>query len=295
MPKEIKLPINIPNIIYKEEKIIFDNYLLHDSQNAKGDFKKYVEQFIRTNGNPVAPDKMTVPTVYNNKERFQRNNWIYNSNNYRIDNHNNDSILTYYLGNPECKLNYEKIKTMNTLHPDWNHQNNQGNAAIHFIASRGFSYFLDKMIVDFPLNLNLKNKNQDYYTFLLLQPSDKRFDYSFSLYQLEWNWWTLPKPSSKKFDAIFIEKHFKNNPQHFEKASMEKLLELKTNLELIKDINFNRIKYNKNNQTQSLTDKQISQQIIADFKGIDDILHFHYLKKVTVKKQQEIKTKKNKI
>lgn len=276
----------------EEEKQLFIDHFLLKGDEVKKQFRDYLENFIKTNGVEVA-ENLKKPSAYKGSEpinQLQRNNWAYDSHHMLWDKYSRDNVLTHILPtfipdtNSALSHNgylhfFETLTNINKLHPNWNHKNKEGNTALHIIANKGQLYLANKLIEDFDINIDIKNKNGDYYTFMYLKPEAHH--------------------QNRVIRVDLIKQVFEQNAHHFDNISMDKLIELKGNVEILKEID---LKNRQNTiENKGLTLEQKIEQTQKHFSQIDTFLENYYLKKIQAmnekneKGNEEIKVVKQKM
>lgn len=266
----------------EEEKQLFLDYFLYKGDEVKAKFRQYLENYIKTTGVELE-EHLKKPPVYKGKEpinQLQRNHWVYDSHNMLWDKNTRDNVLTHVLpillDVPHLSLDHEKIvkllcslENMNKLHPNWNHKNKEGNTPLHLMAKTGHYVLTNRLINEFNLDTEIKNKNGDYYTFLFVHPDTKA-----------------------TINPDWIIDIFNKNAHHFEKASMDKLVEIKSNIETLKELQLN--KPQNPNVKPQYTKEEIQKSVEQKYKPLDNFIHHYYLQKV-VPAMSNVDAKKKKI
>lgn len=252
----------------EEEKQLFLDYFIYKGDEVKAQFRQYLENYIKTNGVEVE-EHLKKPQVYKGRQpinQLQRNHWVYDTHHMLWDEKTRDNVLTHVLPilleESHLVLSHYKIvkllaalENMNKLHPNWNHKNKEGNTPLHLMAKKGHYVLAERLIEEFDLNTDAKNKNGDYYTFMFVHPETKA-----------------------SLNPDWIVEQFNKNLHHFEKISMDKLVELKGNIEALKELELN--KPQNPDVKPQYTREQIEKSVEQKYRGLDNFINHYYLKKV---------------
>jgi ankyrin repeat protein len=257
-----------PQYYTEEEKKLFLDFFIYKGSEYKKDYLAYVDQYITRNGVEIE-NHLKTPVIYTGKEKvapnIYRNHWTYDSSHMLWDKHTGDNLLTYILSHKDLDLHYSVLKDLNKLHPNWGHKNKEGDTPLHILTKQGQNYIVNKLIKDFDLNPNIKNANQDYYTFLMVQPKTQHM-----------------------YPACIVE-YWKENIVHFEKASMDKLVEIKENVMALKYKSLMIRKQDPINIQNNISITKLKEINNGVFKELEEFLDYFYLLKVTPKKEENKK------
>lgn len=271
-----------PSYYTEEEKKIILDKIIYQSENCKINFDNYLDNFIKTYGTPVEEEFLNINAknyyINNNPNKAVNPiNWRYNTHQILWGNENNDNLVTFILSHPNYNKNIKGLRALNKLHPNWNHQNKDGNNALHLLAKMGQISDLKKILHDFPLDTNQKNKNKDYFTYLLLSPESFSLDLPFhkdkTMFYREIGY------TSTVMD-LFIA-----HSEHFSNISLNKIEVLQNNVQLIKEKLWNNME-----QNPTYHHEQSIIAFEAIFKSIDLFLNYLHLDATLDTKTNQITT-----
>jgi len=225
----------------EEEKQLFVDYLVYKEENCKQNFAAYLEQFISLYGQPIAPELfIELPVTHKDNIFSQLKNFKYDTSHVLWGNDNNDNLVTFMLSHPDFDASNSRLKDLNSVRPNWNHQDKNGNTALHLLALNAKRTTIQRVQEHFPINVNAKNKNEDYFTFLLLKPT---FTFR-NKHQIDDELITLLYYIPSIYEVIT------QHPKHFERASTTKIQEISDNYHKLKELIIAKIEENGGNQNQ---------------------------------------------
>ena len=261
-----------PYIYTEDEKQIFIDHLVYKKSGCRQKFIAYLEDFIKTHGEEVSPEHRIAVAKHLqsvNPIHAQLKNWRYETHNVLWGNDKNDNLVTFILSHPDFEVTNSRMKDLNKVHPDWNHKNHDGNTALHLLAQRGQIHQIEQVVKDFPLDVDIKNKDGDYFTFLLFTPSI-RFRNNIDEFELD------VLRAISYVNQIF--KVVKNYPHHFESASKSKIERIAHNYENLKN---NIVASSARGQTiDAIRFKdRFEEFFIEQSKDLDTFINFFLMKK----------------
>lgn len=169
------------------------------------------------------------------------------------------------------------------MHPNWHYVNKDGNNCLHLLAKRGELDRIIKISRDFKLDKDIKNKNEDYCTFLLLHPD-------------------TVKPFLTPFNPqLFIrEKTYINqvvdfleqNMHHFDNVSKSKKMEVYENVQKLKDKLWNFMEDNPKQKNGEMYDREGSIEYFNEaFSRVDKLMQYVYFNSIVENKTQTVERK----
>lgn len=271
-----------PNEFSDKEKEILLNHLVHKGDSCKKNFGEYIEQYVKTYGLEVA-DELKKPVPPGAAFQMQLLNWRYDSHHVMWGNENNDNLVTFVIAHPKFCLSNSKLRDINKLHPDWNHKTKQGNNVLHILAAKGEINTIKQLLKDFPLNPNIKNNEEEYFTHILIKSTSLRshanYEHRFVIKDLSY---------LEKITEIFLQ-----HPEHFEKASLTQLLKIQEGIDFLKKRAWSTVEEVNQSGNRTINIQYAREMFDESSNQLDSFMSYFILNK-TVK--SEVKTsKKNKI
>lgn len=207
------------NTAYKiysaEEKQIFTDAFIHQADGGRKKYESFITNFYKNL--PLPPKDIPYLDSNHPYKGMVKPGVEFNSHHMLWDTNTKDNLITYFLSQPNFAVNNKSLHRLNFVHPNWNHQNNKGECPAHLLAQRGEIYCLFKVLKDFKLDKNLKDKNDKYFT-----------HYLFNTPYVDIN----EEPNFNTFVKFFtkfkmIEELIDNNPSHFQVSTprLDKMLE----------------------------------------------------------------------
>lgn len=278
-----KTPVEFAQILYSEdEKQLFIDFLITKKTNSKQNFENYLKAYLEKNGTEVEEQYRKAPKIQSN---IVINDFVVN---YRYESHNimwdnNDNLVTYILSHPDFEISNKKLKNLNLVHPDWHYVNAEGNNCLHLLAKRGELDRMIKISKDFKIDKDLKNKNEDYCTFLLLHPDAVT------------PFLTPHNPELFIRENTYINKVvdiLEENMAHIEDVSKNKIIEICNNVQKLKDKLWQFMEDNPNQKNGKPYDREGSIEYYNQtFSRLDKLMNYIYLDAVVDNKTQVISKK----
>lgn len=210
-------------MIYTEkEKEILIKYCLQSGEKTKANFENYLLEYVINNGQKKDKNDNS---ILNNIHYTNLNKWEYHSNDILWGNKENDNAFTFILSQLDEPMSSNKFRNLTKLNANWNHQNNNGETPLHILArKRFFDMIISVLSIGKGIDSNIKDKNGDYYSFIYFKPESlilsKPLEYMLGHREMTY---------LKNLNFLF---NF--HPYHFENTSLEKIIEIKKNYEIIK-------------------------------------------------------------
>jgi hypothetical protein len=264
-----------PAYYSEEEKDLIINHLVLHKENGKKRFEQYIKDFISTYGIHVEKfqDKNKSKNV---NPLTNTGNWEYSAEHMLWNNEINDNVVTAVLGHPNNSL----IKNLRKLKPNWNHINNEGNNALHFLAKQGEITHLKELLVEYEMNINAINKDNDYFSYILFKSS--------ALPLIKQN---DPVIQSKIMTYLEnIENLILTFPNHFKNIQLDKLKEIQQSWNETKSVV-------QSNEFLNVPNRQYPQYVketTLGFEKVDKLLNYYYLQ-ITINNSEKQTIKKAKI
>lgn len=157
----------------EEEKQILINFFTNEGSNSKKNFNEYLNNYVKTNGIRVAEHLLLKEsTNWKSPEKeklLNPANWIYNSKHILWNNEQEDNAVTYLLSLHNFNASGTSLKNLDKLKPNWNHQNKDGNTALHLFAEEKIYSCIEKLLqLDPTIDTNLENKKGETFGKILL-------------------------------------------------------------------------------------------------------------------------------
>lgn len=253
-----------PEYYTDEEVQLFTDFFISKNNSCKKKFNLYLENFLNVYAQNT---KDSEENLSDNKfkNRIQLKDYEYSTSHVKINNENQDNIITFILSSPKFMISNTRMKNLKKLCPDWHYQNNQGNTALHCLASNGESNEIIDLMNEYKIDPSIKNKNGDTFLSILLNPK------SFMCYSKDYYSFVYKEITKIEKIAELIEKCQTN----FENEPLEKILENKNNFEILKEKLLLHINANKKELYN--TNVMISLKEITEF--IEKVINYHYLEK----------------
>lgn len=242
----------------KEKEIIY-NYLVIKEPLHINNFSLYLQEYVKNHGRYKSE---VAHMSYNSMLSALPEIYDYNTNNILWDKITGDNLITFFL--QEKNFLPKNFSNLDKLKPDWNHINHEGNNALHYLAMRNNDIAIKEILEKHNIEKNLKNNNGDYYTFLFLKPYDIEL--------------INPEP---------IAQCFLDNPEHFANSTLDKLEEIKDNLEVIKKLRIDNYK----NYKPEIELNVIERTVREKFAVLDNAFQYYYLEKKTSEGDNKYKKK----
>lgn len=271
-----------PNTFSDKEKEILLNHLVIKGDSCKKNFGEYVEHYVKTYGIEVV-DELKKPVPPGAGFQMQLLNWRYDSHHVMWGNDNNDNLVTFVIAHPKFCISNSKLRDINKLHPDWNHKTKQGNNVLHILAAKGEINTIKQLLKDFPLDPNVKNADNEYFTHILIKPtslkSHPNHEHRFVVKDLSY---------LEKVAEIFIQ-----YPEHFEKASLNQLLEIQEGIDFLKKRAWTTVEEVNQSGNKTINMVYAREMFNKSSSQLDSFMSYFILNK-TVKDEVKV-SKKNKI
>jgi hypothetical protein len=145
-----------------QEKQIFTNHFIAKTDNSKHEFEDYINRFYKTlpfpkDDQPYVDPKHSYNAIIKKGIQFDTHRTLWDLN-------TRDNLVTHFLSQPDFHIDNKSLHRLNFVHPDWNHQNSKGKNALMLLAQRGELSQVEKVIKDFNLDTNAKDRDDKYFT-----------------------------------------------------------------------------------------------------------------------------------
>lgn len=252
----------------EEEKQIFEDHFLRHTDGHRIRYEQYVAKVIASHD----PEKNLIiidEKIKNPGKRLHARNQLRDQQaTVRFDTHNvlwdkgtGDNLITHFLSQESFSPSSTALFDLNRVHPNWNHKNKNGDNPLMLLVKRGGYVLAKRLIADFPLDTDSKNKKGEYFTHLLFNPE------FFSKPPHEDSIKYLVKVTVS-FDKIFEAMH--DYPHHFsDKKTLEKMVGEMDKINLI--VNENIKGYSQHSLGYSIGKLEESRDIL------EKTLHNNYL------------------